>query len=97
MLRSGATASTTSNGTKSGPSIIISNENGSVSRKLAWCTARIARSIEKSRRKFKAYSDKVEPQYQELSKEAATLKEKDAAYTITLADINGTREDRQII
>jgi phosphate transport system permease protein len=39
--------------------------------------------------KFKSYSDKVEPQYQELSKEASTLKDTDADYTITLADING--------
>jgi phosphate transport system permease protein len=38
---------------------------------------------------FKAYSDKIEPQYQELSKEASILKEKDTAYTVTLADISG--------
>ncbi len=42
-----------------------------------------------ARKSFKAYSDKIEPQYQELSKEATTLKRKDAAYTITLADVNG--------
>jgi phosphate transport system permease protein len=40
-------------------------------------------------KKFKAYSDQVEPHYQELSREATSLKEKDAQYAITLADVNG--------
>lgn len=42
-----------------------------------------------AQKKFKAYSDEVEPHYQELSKEATALKEKNSQFTITLADVSG--------
>lgn len=38
---------------------------------------------------FKAESDKLDARYLELSKEATAIKERDAKYTMTLADIGG--------
>ncbi len=38
---------------------------------------------------FKTNSERLETQYQDLAKEVAAIKEKDAQYTITLADVGG--------
>ncbi len=38
---------------------------------------------------FKTNSERLEVQYQDLAKEVAAIKEKDAQYTITLADVSG--------
>jgi phosphate transport system permease protein len=38
---------------------------------------------------FKTNSERLETQYQDLAKEVAAIKEKDAQYTITLADVSG--------
>ncbi|MBI4962834.1 MAG: phosphate ABC transporter permease PstA [Desulfomonile tiedjei] len=39
--------------------------------------------------KFKQESEKLDAQYRDLSSEAASIKEKDAKYTISLADVSG--------
>jgi len=40
-------------------------------------------------KRFKTNSERLEVQYQDLAKEVAAIKEKDAQYTITLADVSG--------
>lgn len=46
--------------------------------------------------KFKAAAAKLESQYDSLTKEAAAIKEKDAKFTITLADVNGREKTLKI-
>jgi phosphate transport system permease protein len=45
---------------------------------------------------FKAESEKLELHYQDLSKEAALIKEKDAQYTLTLVDVNGREKTMKL-
>lgn len=47
-------------------------------------------------KEFKAASAKLEAQYQELSKEAAVIKEKDGKYTITLEDVGGKEKNLKL-
>jgi hypothetical protein len=42
-----------------------------------------------AKKEFKTNSERLETQYQDLAKEVAAIKEKDAQYTITLADVGG--------
>jgi phosphate transport system permease protein len=46
--------------------------------------------------RFTAETEKLDANYQELSKEAAIVKDRDAQYTITLADVNGREKTMKL-
>jgi len=58
-------------------------------RKIELRSGRKSAAYEEARKKFDARSSKLQAQYQELVGEASTIREKDAKYTITLADVSG--------
>jgi phosphate transport system permease protein len=58
-------------------------------RKVELSKGRKSTAYGEARKEFEAKSRKLQAQYQELAGEAATIKEKDAKYTITLADVSG--------
>ena len=58
-------------------------------RKIELSKGRKSAAYEEARKEFEARSRKLEAQHQELVGEATTIKDRDAKYTITLADVSG--------
>ncbi len=58
-------------------------------RKVGLKNAKDSPEYKRAQEKFTSETEKLDANYQELSKEAAIVKDRDAQYTVTLADVTG--------